>query len=182
MNRLYVSLILVVVILACGGYALYWYAHERSTYGLSETSVTPSNDLLAPREAPSGSTEYRNTRFRFSLFYPEGMKVETFSEGGSAMTFTFSDEAHAFQIFVVRYREPQVTPERFHMDVPSGVQKDLRNVTIDGVHAASFYSENAAVGETAEVWIIHGDYLYEITAPKALAGWLSDIMQSWKFL
>ncbi len=179
-TRIFLVLVIVLVC-AIGAYALHQYVgKERSGIIDSENSDT---DLLPPREAPNGLLEYRNTRFRFSLFYPEEMDVETYNEGGSAMTFTFNDpEGRSFQIFIVRYREQEVTEERFRKDAPSGVREDARNVTIDGTAAVSFYGKDALVGETAEVWFVHGGYLYEVTAPKPLAGWLSEIMQTWKFL
>jgi hypothetical protein len=180
-NRTFLAVVLsILVLLSAGGSML--YKHTRETEPRTQPDAAEGDDLAPPRTPPAGMKEYRNTRFRFALFYPEAMTVQSYSEGGSAMTFTFTEAGKAFQVFVVRYREPQVTEERFRMDNPSGVQKDLKNVTIDGVSAAAFYSENAAVGETAEVWFVHGDYLYEVTAPKALAGRLSDIMQSWMFL
>lgn len=168
-----------------GVYYIYMYVvSEGSAAAETAAPETSEDELLAPRDVPTGFSEYRNTRFRFSLFYPEGMQVETFNEGGSAMTITFTDTeaGQGFQVFVVRYREPQVTEERFRKDVPSGVREDMREVVIDGATGASFFSESATLGATAEVWFVHNDYLYEITAPKALAEWLSDIMQSWRFL
>ena len=62
------------------------------------------------------------------------------------------------------------------------MRQGARDVTIDGATATSFYSTNALLGETAEVWFIRGGYLFEVTSPKSEAAWLSQIMSTWQFL
>ena len=53
---------------------------------------------------------------------------------------------------------------------------------IDGASAASFYSTDVRLGDTYEVWFIHGGYLYEVTTLKPLDAWLQNIMQTWVFI
>ena len=69
---------------------------------------------------------------------------------------------------------------RFKQDEPSGVRNDLQDVSIDGAIGASFYSTTATLGDTAEIWFIHGGYLYEVTTLKPLASWLSTILSTWR--
>jgi len=38
------------------------------------------------------------------------------------------------------------------------------------------------VGQTRKVWFIHDHFLFEVTTYKELSGWLSDIMQTWRFI
>jgi hypothetical protein len=40
-----------------------------------------------------------------------------------------------------------------------------------------FYGNNSIVGDTCEIWFIHGGFLYEVTTYKELDSWLSPIMQ-----
>ena len=60
--------------------------------------------------------------------------------------------------------------------------KDAQDITIDGTPAKSFFGYNDQMGDTREVWFIHGGYLYEVTTYKPLDTWLTPILQTWKFL
>jgi len=44
-----------------------------------------------------------------------------------------------------------------------------------------FFGNNDVMGDTREVWFIHGGYLYEVTTYKPLETLLSQIIQSWTF-
>lgn len=146
----------------------------------SETDI----GLPAPRPAPAGYTEYQSATYHFSLFYPLGMTAHTYKEKGTAMTALFEDpfSERAFQVFVVPYAEKTITPERFLVDIPSGVRASSTSMTLDGIPAESFYSSNRILGDTFEIWFIYHGFLYEVTTYKAYDTWLSDIMRSWKFL
>ncbi len=87
-----------------------------------------------------------------------------------------------FQILVFPYKEDYVTEERFRMDIPSGSMENPQNILIDGVPGTIFYSTDATLGETREVWFIHNGFLYEITAPKIFDPWLSEILLDFRFL
>lgn len=136
------------------------------------------------RESPPGMHEYRSARYRFSLFYPESMTVTEQDEGTGASTISFEDAQNGtgFQIFVVPFLDEQISEERFRMDIPSGVRRDVQNITVDGATGASFFSESARLGETAEVWFVQDGYLYEVATVQPLASWLSTIMESWEFI
>ncbi len=136
------------------------------------------------RSVPAGWREYRNTAYRFSLLYPQELEVKEFPEKGNALTVTFqnSKEQKGFQIFIVPHPELQVSEERFKKDLPSGVRTDVTDVTIDGAIAAAFYSQNATLGETREIWFIRDGFLFEVTTLKSLATWLDAILRTWLFL
>lgn len=136
------------------------------------------------RMVPAGAREYRSAAYHFSVLYPENLAVTDYDEGVGAATVSFQNAASSqgFQVFIVPYSEPQVTAERFMRDVPSGVKEGTLNISIGGVPAVSFYSKDTALGDTAEIWFIYADHLYEVTAPKPLAGWLSSIMATWQFI
>jgi hypothetical protein len=143
-----------------------------------------TSEASTTRTAPAGYSEYRNTHYHFSFFYPNDLSVKTHDEGRGAFTIVFENiqSAQGFQIFIVPYAGNSISSERFVKDEPSGVRKNLANVLIDGSTGASFYGANAALGDTAEVWFIHDGYLYEVTTLKTLDTWLSGILTSWKFL
>ena len=190
------SIIVVALLLVAGGW---WFFHppaEAPTIdnvfamqgfdapASAGTGTIAAEPLGAHRVPPAGLSEYYSARYRFSLFYPEKLEVKEYDEGGGASTITFQNVAAAqgFQIFVVPYREPQVTEERFHTDVPSGVRKSVQNITIDGAAGASFYSTNLSLGETAEAWFVHGGYLYEVTTLKPFEDGLKHVLETWAFI
>ena len=84
-------------------------------------------------------------------------------------------------MFVTPYADTHVTAQRFRVDEPSGVMQSPTDIVIDGTHATMFFGKNAIMGDTREVWFIHGAYLYEVTTYKELDTWLAAIMQTWKF-
>lgn len=178
--------ILSALILFGAGATLFLKRPHSPSEGAVATSTTSSQTsrVTNARAAPEGSREYRSTAYHFSLLYPKELKVTEHAEGGGAMTVTFQDinTVQGFQIFVVPYTESQVSETRFKMDEPSGVRKDVTNITIDGAVAAAFSSTNSALGETREFWFIHNGYLYEVTTLKPLDAWLGAILATWKFM
>ena len=164
--------------------SVWWYRKPPITVpALVELGTPPPAVRDTTRTAPSGYKEYRNTTYRMSLFYPDTLIVKEFNEGGGAQTITFEGKGGiGFQIFVVPYTDAQLTPERLKKDIPSGVVKEQTPIVIDGKAASMFYSTNALLGETREVWFIQNKYLYEVTTTKDQDAWLSTIMKSWMFL
>lgn len=75
----------------------------------------------------------------------------------------------------------QINKTRFLEDEPSGVLEQPTNILVGGIQATAFFSTNAMLGDTVEVWLIKNGYLFEITAPKSLDTWLAKIIQTWQF-
>lgn len=151
-------------------------------FSLSDASST---GVSAPsRHIPSGVKEFRSPPLHFSLLYPQAMAVQVYKEEGNGLTATFEDDSvdQEFEVFAVPYEGRQITMQRFKMDEPSGVYKEPHEVLIDGVCATMFFGENAIMGDTSEVWFIHGGYLYEVITYKELDTWLAGIMSTWKFI
>jgi hypothetical protein len=137
-----------------------------------------------PREVPLGLQEFRSDVYGFSLLYPQDFVVRVEDEGGGASTIMFENNKtiDGFQIFIVPFEGSQITDDRFKRDIPSGVRKNIKNIQVDGATGASFYSVDASLGETAEVWFIRGGYLYEVNTFKDLDIQLSNILATLKFL
>jgi len=147
----------------------------------ASSTAAPSGTPLV-REVPEGDDEYHSAAYRFSVIYPSNLAVSESDSGGDA-TFTFEDDKNivGFQVYVQPFSGTQITEAQFKQDIPSGVRTSLKNITIDGATGASFYSADHLLGDTAEVWFIHGGYLYEVTTFKEQAAWLGSILQTWKF-
>ena len=142
-------------------------------------TTTPSSSL-----PPTGTKEYRNTSYGFTFLHPSTLTVSSFDEGSGARTITLQNtvDVQGFQIFIVPYEGAQISMARFRADEPSGVMERPVNILVGGTQATMFFSTDAALGDTIEVWLIKNGYLFEITAPKSLDVWLAHIMQTWQFI
>lgn len=193
------ALVLIAIIAIA---ARFFFGNKRSTdqtasafgsIGASTdaSGTTSANVATEPQQVPtdcgqpSGDTcaQYQSSAYHFSLYHSDKQVVNSYDEGGGAQTLTFQDVAGAngFQIYVLPYSDTQVSEERFKMDEPSGVRDNVRNATVGGAGGAAFYSKNTALGDTYEVWFIHGGYLYEVTTLKALEPMLNSILATWRF-
>lgn len=132
---------------------------------------------------PEGRKLYRNEKYNFKLAVPEDLQVSEDDEpGGLTVVFMNENKTRAFQIFATPYVGHLITEERLKMDLPGGKFENPIEVLVDGARGTIFFSTDESVGETREVWFIHGDYLYEVTAPKQLDEWISGIVSTWRFL
>lgn len=172
--RLITAVVLVAALVA-GGYAAWRWSGAGSHAG---SAARPQ------RTPPAGYNLYENATYRFSLFYPSALSVGEYPGEQGTDTFVFEDASttQAFEVYVLPYGQPQVSEERFAKDNPSGVRDSMQNITIDGATAASFFSSDPRLGDTAEVWVQHNGYLYEVTALKSDAAWLSSILSTWQFI
>jgi hypothetical protein len=109
--------------------------------------------------------------------------VQSYSENGGAFTVAVQDPTTnvGFEVYVTPYSDRQITDAQFKTDEPSGVVNQLTDMTIDGAPATMFYGNNSIMGDTREIWFIHGGFLYEVTTYKQLDSWLAPIMQTWQF-
>ena len=142
--------------------------------------VRPSRAAHAARRIQ----EYRDATYHLSLFYPGELSARTYDEVDGAATIDFQsvEKGEGFQIFIVPYSGTTVSAQRFKQDEPSGVRNNPTYGLVDGASVSSFYSTDASLGDTYEVWFIHGGYLYEVTTLKPLDAWLQNIMQTWLFI
>ena len=127
---------------------------------------------------------YSNKDFHFGLVFPQNLKAKEYQEATGALTVTFQDPqtTEGFQVGVGRFDGTTIDTERFRLEEPSGVMKKPKEVMIAGARGTMFYGHNPTVGDTSEVWFIHGGYLYEVMTYKELDTWLAAIMSTWKFI
>jgi len=144
----------------------------------------PGATVPVTRPASPGQRTYESTAYRFALEYPEELSVEEYAEADDAMSVVFRDPTtgKGFQVYVTPYSEPTITDARFALDQPSGVRENERKLLVDGVRAIAFDGKNAAMGDTAEVWIVHNGFLYEIATYRQFEAWLQPILETWQFI
>lgn len=161
----------------------------------SNSSDVDSGRIITNIEAAGGTDgsddvlegiRYVNAAYGFSLVHPKNMVITTFGEDlGETILVQENEGTKSFQIFVMPWDEPEfavITPERIKQDLPDfDVIEPKEAVLADGTHALLFWSDEEGSGKTREVWIIHGDYLYEITALADLDSLLARVMGTWTF-
>lgn len=154
---------------------------------LFQKTPTPSEEVLHAvinaEARAQAEGRYYNERYGFSFALPEGVQVHERKEGPESATIRIEDGAgeRGFQAFVLPYGEEAISPERFQMDVPSGVRINEEVITLDGVPAVAFRSEDARLGSTREIWFIREGYLYEVTSLVKDEAWLHSVLLTWKF-
>ena len=182
--------IFILAVVCIGGFGA-WYLFAGQPAGIPDSpafSAAVSSSTSARIDVspvpPAGYAEYRNARYHFVLFYPKDLRVQTYGGTGSDLTVTFQDPStgEGFQIYAFPYNEPQISGARFRADEPSGVMEQATDIFIGGVQGTMFFGRDATLGDTREVWFIHGGVLYEVATYKALDEWLSNIMRTWRFL
>lgn len=192
------SAVAIVVLVLVLGATLWMFIHHSQSGGQAaseaigntmRSSTTAADSLQgigtsSGREIPYDYQEYRSTPYHFSLLYPLELSVREYNEGGDAATITFqsTSTAEGFQLFIIPYGASAISADRFRKDEPSGVRGSPQNISVGGVPAVSFYGYDTRLGDTAEVWFIRDGYLYEATAPKSEAAWLSTVLAAWKFI
>jgi hypothetical protein len=179
----------LIIIIGATSYALQRAHTSTATTAAPQASTTSNIPAAAPaafipRTPPQGWKEYNNATYDFSLFYPDDLSLADHDEPAGEHTAVFDDPEgnKGFQVFIVPYSGTQITQDRFLLDDPSGVMQDPTDVMVDGVRGTIFFSSNAIMGDTRELWFIRGGYLYEVTTYKPLDTWLADIMKTWQFI
>ena len=180
--RLWTVVAVLVLLVGLAAFGVYYYIVSIDRGDITEGSIVTDSRY---REVPPGYYEYRTVPYHFSILFPQELEVKEYGGKGDSLTVTFEDksgEPKGFQIFATPYNQPVVSGERFRMDNPSGVYKEPVDVTVAGVRATIFYSQNARLGETREVWFIRNGILYEVNARRAHDEWLGEQMQTWEFV
>ncbi len=133
--------------------------------------------------AAEGGSTYKNATYHFTLKHPQELVVKEYAEKGGGHTIAFEDATgnYGFQIYITPYAESQITESRIAMDTRNGLEGIPQEVTITGMPALLFFSENQVAGRLREVWFIHEGYLYEVSTYAELDEWLAGIMSSWRF-
>lgn len=139
---------------------------------------------------------YLHPQIRFSLKYSQDLEVISIKESDVGETIIFqketdtesmsADQKTGFQVFVVPFEDDGsgLTKEKILKDLPGIVIEDLLGVVIGEkaerpIHAFVFWSNDARIGKTREVWFVDNGYLFEITTYEHLDSWLASIMSTW---
>jgi len=145
-----------------------------------------AKNIAIPASPPDGYIKYENKKYGFSYYRSPQATIKEFDEGGGAMTIVQENikNVRGLQIFIIPYKEKTISEERFRLDVPSGVRKNVEKtfIGLPQVEAVTFNSYDEFLGETREVWFIYNGHLYEITTFKGVGDWFAPLLQTWRFL
>ncbi len=148
-------------------------------------SFVPEN-IAKPAPPPEGYVKYENKKYGFYYYHSPEATIKEYDEGGGAMTIVQENikNVRGMQIFIIPYSGTTISEERFKMDVPSGVRKNVQKTFIGErqIEVVTFNSYDSFLGETREVWFIYKGHLYEVTTFSGLGEWFVPLMQSWRFL
>jgi hypothetical protein len=171
----------LIVIVALAGVGYFVFKNSSGPLNISQLQLSGT---ASSTNVAQDTAVYSDPNFKFALSYPKDLEVHVYDEDDGSRTVTFegASPGEGFQVYVTPYAETAITDAQFKKDDPSGVMQDSQDVSIGGVPAKVFTGHNDEMGDTREVWFIHNGYLYEVTTYKALDSWLTNIMESWKFL
>jgi len=164
-------------------------AYKPYTFYMTDTSDT--TDKTDPQSAPLAA-RYENDQYGFSFSYPEGFNISDFEEGGgkvilvknvgSSVSNNSNNYENGFQIFIAAFDEPgPITKERILKDIPDMTIGGEQYIDIGGERALSFTSQDDLGGETREIWMVHGGYLYQIKGYKNFEEKMIEVLKTWKF-
>ena len=184
--------IFAIIIAAVLAAAVYYFAKNQNL-ALRTWNLAPSSDNQAPssnNQAPS--SEYKNDQYGFSFGQPDGFNISDFEEGGgkvilvknvgSSVSNNSNNYENGFQIFIAAFDEPgPITKERILKDIPDMSISNEKEISVGGEKALNFTSQDDLGGETREIWMVHGGFLYQVKGYKNFEEKMIEVLKTWKF-
>lgn len=179
-----VSAFLVGALIGAGGvYALFPHPSKDAP----QTENPGRIDVLrAGSTEPDGAgkARYANAHYGFSIVYPASLTLNEVPGGSDAMTAVFQKPGveEGFQIFIVPYPDEQITKERIQKDLRGAPMKEVTQIVLPGnIQAVHFTSQAPVIGDSSEVWFIHGGYLFEVTTYASQDAALAAVLATLQF-
>lgn len=150
-----------------------------------EESVIP----VEVKKIDESNNTFVHKGYGFTLNFPSNMTASNFREGGGEQVQFQGDKGEWFQIYVTSWdEEGNITAERIKKDIPDIVILNPQNVILGpkqkegiGPHALIFFSKDSGLGETREVWFVHGGHLFQVTSKKIFDLKLGQILSTLVF-
>jgi hypothetical protein len=150
------------------------------------------NMPMPNKEVPPANTvpakQYRNDTYRFALLVPEALQEHRQQDpgGSDVLVFQNDNKSWGFQISIRAFDEPgQLTETRIRKDIPSSqmVIDSAEQIAIgqDGYPALTFYSQDAALDDTREIWFVRNGYIFQISGYAKNESWLLQIVDTLRF-
>ena len=149
-----------------------------------KNSDTAKTDANQPK-APEVLVPYSNPDFKFTIQIPNSLTEHNIPDKNGSLTILFKsdDKNKNFQIRASSFDEPPpLTAARVKKALPDMMMDQPEDITIgDGIPALSFYSQDASLDDSKEIWFVANGHLYQISGYANSESWLMNILASWKF-
>lgn len=182
---------ILVLLIVVGGFV--WL--RNSPFATRDSAPVPSENLsskpitsedVEQAAAAIDSEEallYAHADNSFQFFYPKGFRVgRVADEASETVLLQDGQNRLGMQLVVSEFQEAgPLTAERIRKDIPDLAMAYEKAVTVGGEQAVAFISQNPSLGETREVWLVHGGRLYQFTTYAPASDFLSKLLGTWKF-
>lgn len=188
-NKIFVIVAIAVIIIVAGIFI--FLGNKKSPRPIGEDKT--GNEIIgneptftiAPSEEDSANNLYADSQYNFSFQYPKSFTATKFSDQEDTSTILVQGEGGktGFQIFISWFDEPgPITKERILQDLPDlTIKNPEQRVLKNGIPALIFFSEEASLGKTREIWFVKDGYLYQVTATKEIDSLVAQIVGTWRF-
>ncbi len=158
-----------------------------------EPSALPIDSVNQQVPFHNEGQTYDNPRQHFSFQYGSQYQVRELinrDQGGLIEDETVVVEARdlnkgdGLEVSISPFPEENVllTKERIQKDIPDMQIDDAEMMTLGGVDAFSFSSNNPDFGGASkEVWLVHNNFLFQISAYASSTALFNNILTTWKF-
>jgi hypothetical protein len=173
-----IFIIVVIIILVVVAFVFGGSNNENNTQEIDGRVINQ------PPAIVDSSGGYKNKEFGFSLTFPQGVEAEEFNDGPRKTIVFQSDTGEGLQFYIAPHAEKTITQSRILEDIPSAVIEEAQEVLVGrakDIRALLFWSEDAEVGRTRELWFVQNGYLYQVTTFAELDSWLAGIMSTLSF-
>ncbi len=156
----------------------------------TNSAVGTSEKLATAEEIPM---TYSNPRQYFSFQYPNEYKVNEMIDRDSKglvqgeivlVQAKSGDRERGLQITILPFDETDttLTKERIQKDIPDMQINDAQTIVLGGVDALSFSSNNSDFGGASkEVWLVHNNFLFQISTHASNTALVNNILSTWQF-
>lgn len=146
-----------------------------NTSYVSEENIDPHVAKPDIKEVSSELNSFYHKVYQFSFDYPKTFLVSNFLEGDGEQIIFNNKNKDWFQVYITPWDDGEaLTVQKIKKDIPGIKIIDPKEVVLGpdqkngiGEHALIFFSEDGGVGDTREVWFVHGSSLYQISTHKS---------------
>jgi len=156
----------------------------QSFAGLNPQEQSPKAAAAAARVAAAQFSERYESVPGFSFGYPDSLKIGSIQDPNSGeltVTAQNAGEHIGFQVYVSPDRGAPVTQAEIVQDLPQINAHSFTPVSLDGAPGIAFAATDANFGDSLQVWLVHGGYLYQISTYGNQGALLSKVLGTWKW-
>ena len=175
----------IIIAILASGTVYYFRGKTAINYfsDLKQLGQKFSGSATSTAESIEVQPQYKNDQFGFLFNHPEGFNISDFDDGGGKIILVKKAASdNGFQIYITPFDEPgPITKERILKDIPDMAISNEKEISVGGERALSFTSQDDLGGETREIWMVHGGFLYQVKGYKNFEEKMIEVLKTWKF-